>query len=129
MDLHIQGLDAKEIARMMGKSEVGVGMVIRSPVFEEECARRRAATEKANDEAVAVVAVRAKEKIEGAAEDAADKLVELMDDENSAIQFKSCTDILDRVFGRAGDKEDKRPTILIEGDALFNLQLAIREAG
>ena len=127
MDLHLAGMDTKAIAEVMGKSAVGVGQVINSPIFQAEVSRRRASGERAHDEGLAHVAVRAKQVIEDNAENAAQKVVDLMDDEDSSIQFKSATHILDRVFGR-GDKEDKRPTILIEGDALLNLQVAIRES-
>jgi len=129
VDRVIEGKNNKEIALELGRNEQAIGQVIASSLMQAEIARRREEMETAHDQGVGTIALRAREKIEGAAEMAADTMIGLMTVEDPSIRHRSAADILDRVYGKAGDRGgDKRPTVVIAGDMLINLQTALREA-
>lgn len=129
IDLVLQGFSNIEVAKKLGRHPQAVGQILQSPLMQAEISRRRESMEKVHDQSVGAVAVRAKEKIEGAAEMAADTMIGLLSSQDGGIQHRSAADILDRVYGKAGDKgRDRKPTIVIEGDVFLNLQQALEES-
>jgi len=102
LDLQLQGLSAVAIARELGLSENGVGRIVRSPLFQDQLARRRRDQDRLAAEAHAQVVAGAKERLAGAAVTAAERLIGLLDSESENIRLKTASEILDRTVGADG---------------------------
>ena len=77
-------------------SAYGVSIIVRSPIFQHELARRRAEQNDRVDRLEARRRVSAREVLDEASVQAAQKQVFLLDSENENLAQRSAMDILDR---------------------------------
>jgi len=131
LDLALQGLSRTQIAERMEMSPVGVGLILNSPKFQDELARRRTEIDKKSDEGLATNLANAKEILSNAAEDAAQVHVDLLNSEDDRVKQFSANQVLDRVGlaraekGGGGDFN----VAVINAESLQVLQVALKEAG
>lgn len=131
LDLALQGLSRTQIASEMEMSPVGVGLILNSPKFQDELARRRTEIDKKSDEGLATNLANAKEILSNAAEDAAQVHVDLLNSEDDRVKQFSANQVLDRVGlaraekGGGGDFN----VAVINAESLQVLQVALKEAG
>ena len=131
LKLALMGLSHKVIAERMGMTPVGIGLVVNSPIFQDNLARRRESIERKSDEGLATSLATARDVLNNAAEDAAKVHVAMMmDDKEDRVRQFSANSILDRVglakAERQGGGGDTN--ITIDGNAVVMLQLALEEA-
>lgn len=134
IELSLEGLSFAQIAEEMGLSAVGVKLIVDSPVFQGELARRRAAREASQDEhelvAQTIRAETASDLLHGATLRAARKQIDLLEAENEGIQQRAAMDILDRAgipkVTRA-DSQSVGVQILLDGKVLERLLSATKE--
>ena len=131
LDLALQGLSRTQIADEMEMSPVGIGLILNSPKFQDELARRRTEIDKKSDEGLATNLANAKEILSNAAEDAAQVHVDLLNSEDDRVKQFSANQVLDRVGlaraekGGGGDFN----VAVINAESLQVLQVALKEAG
>jgi len=128
LELVLAGHDSKAISQVVGMSQHGIALVCRAPLFQTELCRRR---KESGDVTVATldrasILGKARSVLEGAAERAAKKHIDLLEAENEGIQLKAADKILDRVFGKSGD--ERKTIIQIDTDQVNLLNLALKES-
>jgi len=126
IDLAIAGLGQKDIAEVAGMSQAGIGLILRSPLVQDELARRRAHKERALDQGLVSTISRAKEVLESHAVDAAQKHVDLIHSLDENVAQRSATDILNRVFKQEGHQVGM--TLVMPVVDIENLRRALKEA-
>ena len=116
-----------EIAENMDMSPVGVGLIINSPMFQDEITRRREKLNKQTDEIAAHGAADAKNHLDENALEAARTLTTLnTEGSDDRVRLQSATAILDRVLDKGSTKG---VTLVINAEQIENLQLALIESG
>lgn len=124
LDLYLEGMSQVDIAKEVGMHQANIGLVVRSPVFQNELALRRSLREKDEKELRQTGLVQAKGVLEGAAFRAAETQVGLLESEDDRIKLASSNSILDRVFG-----DEKGPVgVVINTETVQLLSLAVQES-
>lgn len=126
LDLHLAGLSHIDVAKEMKMTEQAIGMICRSPLFQDELARRRSGLDKKVDEASANTVSLAKKIMEEAAADAAQLHVELLMHEDPRVAQASANRILEETFG--GEKKVAASVVNINIEQLAVLQQALAES-
>lgn len=130
LELTLHGLSRSQVAEEIGMSPEGVGLILKSPIFQSELSRQReellGKTQEAAQVATEHSVARAQEILQGAASQAAEKHVTLLQSEDEAIAQRSANSILDRVLGKTSDSSN---TIVVEKGAVQLLMLALQEGG
>jgi hypothetical protein len=125
IDLAVEGLGRKEIAEKVGATPESVGLVLKSPMAQDEMARRRERRQRKQDASSVDAMQRARETLEKGSLDAAKTLVGLLENRDAAIAQRSAVAILDRAFG----KDDRgQASVVINADTVQLLQAAISES-
>lgn len=94
LDMHLAGARRKDIATALNMTPEGVGLIIKSPLFQDELARRTKALEtnasEAHRESLSAIAA--------AKSEAEEELVEMMRNQENEprLRFDAIRDILDR---------------------------------
>lgn len=127
MDLHLSGLSHVQIAQEMGMTPQGVGLVVRSPQFQHEVARRRDQVERDVDQQRVSRVDEARAALEENSLAAATTLVGGLSSDDERIQHSSAKEILDRVMGKRDDAS-ARPQLIIDADRLTLLQVTLKES-
>lgn len=132
-EMVLAGATNREIANAMGKTDMTVSIIIRSPLFQDYVARRRASQQQTIDGVAASTINQAKITLENSAQQAADKLKSLMTDSpDQKVQQTSAVEILkrtyDRDFGRADVSHGGTFNFHLSEGALLNLQIALDES-
>ncbi len=104
LSLCVEGFTRKDIALSLGMSPEGVGLIINSPLFQDELVKQRASSMQDARTLSTVKDQTALNILQEAAVDAANKHVTLLDSENDRTAQMSANSILDRVM--AGDKQN-----------------------
>jgi len=128
VDLALAGLTRSQIAGEMKRTPESVGMILKSPLVQNELSRRRALLEPKIDKDISNSVSRAKELIEETSESAAKEMKSLLREESPRIRYSAARDILDRAMGRAQDKNEKPPTLVIDAETINLLQIAGKES-
>jgi hypothetical protein len=101
LDLKLEGIPNREIAKILDCSEGNVHTVTRSPLFLRELNERM---KKRNDDAVhhetEAHLGKVRSILEQNAEKAANTQVDLLDSEDDGVRLRSSNSIMDRVLGR-----------------------------
>lgn len=129
LEMTLQGMGRAEIAREMDVTPQCVSLVVNSPVFQQQLSRRRERRERAEDQGSGIAAARAREVLDNAAEQAAEKHVALLGSEDDAIAQRSASEILDRtgVTRQAQRKDNEHAGVLIDAQQLNVILLALEE--
>lgn len=104
LELYLQGFKPGEIARELGVTREGITWVVSSPCFQHELARRRKDRETVHDQMVASTVGAARAKIEGAAEAAADGLIDTLSSQDERVRLMGIKEILDRAGASTASK-------------------------
>lgn len=126
LDLHLAGLSHRNIAEEMDMTEQAIGMICRSPLFQDELARRRSGLDKKVDEATVNVVARAKQIMEEASAEAAQAHVDLLAHDDPRVRQASANRILEECFG--GEKKVATSVVNINIEQLAVLQQALAES-
>jgi hypothetical protein len=129
LELTLAGHDRKAIAQALEMSEPTITNVQRSPLFQAELVRRRREGEGATVATLDREAAlgRARSLLEEASVGAAEKMVELMEAEDTSLQHRAAADILDRALGKSGQKESV-PVVNITAEQVQLLNIALKES-
>lgn len=125
VDLHIAGLKNTQIAEEMDCTEQSVGMILRSPIVQEEIARRRGMVDRKVDEATANVVARAKQLLEQNTERAASELCKQIGSEDKRLSQNACLEVLEMAFGQKSNTQG--PTVVVNADQVLILQQTLSE--
>lgn len=124
LDLCLLGWSQKNIATEVGMTPTGIGLIVNSPRFQDELARRREAKGRQTDEVETISLGNATRKLEDAAEDAASVQVTLLKDEDHRVQLSASNSILDRVLAKKGEAG---PSIVLTMESINILALSMEE--
>lgn len=128
IDLLLQGLSHKDIALRLGCTPQCVSMVHKSPVVQEELARRRKEIDSLSNKSIGVSITEAKQVLEEAALKAARTHVNLLASQDEAVAQRSASAILDRTGITSKDKNDTSRAIVIEAETVNLLNIAADES-
>jgi hypothetical protein len=126
VELRLDGMRGTEIAATLGIRRETVSRVLRSPLFQDTLARRRAERESAVDMSHAEGVVAAKDALNGAARKAVDRLVGLLDSESEHTALTAAKAVLDRTLGDGHD--DDSPHVVFNQVNINMLTAALRES-
>lgn len=124
----IAGMTRKDIAEKYGMTPEGVGGIMKSPIFQDEVARRREKVHGAQEEQIAISTQDIRSKLNQASERAADTMIGLMDAPTPEMRFKSSQYVLDRVLGKEAPAGPATGMITIQADQLQILLVAMKES-
>ena len=129
LEMVMAGHTNKVISETLEMHRDTVTAVTRSPIFQAELVRMRKddpVTDMLEMDRNAVIG-KARSILEQAVEPAANKMVELLETEDPALQFRASGNILDRVFGKADEKQNA-PVISLQAEQVQLLVLAMKES-
>lgn len=124
--LALAGLSERDIAGQLEMTPQAIGMILRSPIVQDELSRRRTQQEHRNDEEMVRGVSKAREILNENSATAASKMVELLDSPDPRVAQMSAKDILDRTLAPAEGGRGMQVTVLSEG-AIQLLQVALSE--
>lgn len=127
VDLHLEGVSHVEIAQIVGVTRESVGLVINSPLTQDEIARRRAVREHAVDDLAIAGVLKARSILDEAAEEAATTQVDLLGSGDDRTRLAASKEILGTAFGSGKDGEGGG-VIKIEQATIQNIQIAVQES-
>lgn len=132
IEMALAGATNSQIAQAMSRTPESVGMIMRSPVVQNELALRRASQNKTIDKIAGSTLHEAKEKLHQAAADAVDIHVSLMKHSaDERVKQVSASEILKRTYDRAADQAGNGQgsiAVTLGPGAMLNLQIALRES-
>ena len=127
LNLSLGGNGPKEIAQVLGMTPQAISLITKSPVFQNELARRRDGINAEVDAGLASSPLRAKELLESSAHRAAEVQVELLESPDHKTKLASSKEILDRVLG-SGKEHQASSVVVLQKVDIQLLQLALRES-
>ena len=125
LELAIEGYGAKEIAQALDCTPQSVSLVMRSPLFQSEIARRRDMREKVQDDVAASTVVEARAKLDSLAVEAVDVQGKLLNSEDDGVALRASDSILKRVLDTHDGVEG---AVNLSVESLQILQLSVRES-
>lgn len=126
IELALQGHAVNKIAEILGMNKCAVSSVLRSPMIQNELARRRAELQLQTIEKENLATTGAMNILNEQADRAARTLGSLLDSCDERIKLSSAKEILDRVLNKNGD--EGQPRIMIQADQLQMLNVSIKES-
>jgi hypothetical protein len=121
----MDGLSNVDIGAKHGYSREMVGMILASPLAQQELARRRETLNRQANELRLGNAKDTEMILREASPQAAITMRELLTDVDSNVRFKSAKDLLDRTYGQGASTQ---PIIQLNADRMQILVEAIRES-
>jgi transcriptional regulator len=125
MELFLDGLSYKEVADTLGMTPQAIQLISKSPLFQNELARRRESHETSLSKTRTEAQSEAQAILNQNARKAAETEADLLDEDDPSIRRKSAEAILDRVLGK-GDQQQSS-VVHINTESLQLLQLALKE--
>jgi hypothetical protein len=134
VELALAGYTRAQIAEATGRSPEGVGLILNSPVFQQEFSRRKQQQNRSNDTATSGQIARAKQVLEDNAVKAAEFRVSTMDNPMAGpeLQYKAAKDLMDDILGprqAASQNQFNGPVVMLGAEAIATLQQALLEDG
>lgn len=126
LEMCIDGFGAKEIAEVVGMTPQAISLITNAPLFQDALAKRREVVVKKIDQIRVSTVQTARERLESAAEDAANVHITALDDEDVRVQQASATAILNKVFDKADLKASGN--VVLSADTINVLAVAIEES-
>lgn len=129
IDLALEGFGPGQIARMLGRSPAGIRLILSSAIVQDELARRREQKDKAEEGTRISCLSIAKETLEQASIEAAEKLREQIDSADPKLAQAACAKILDTAFkaGAEGGGVNIGTLQLINAEQVTLLQKTLNE--
>jgi len=131
VEMALAGATRNEIASAMGRTPESVGLIIRSPLFQHELARRRDEQQKVIDGEASGTINHARKTLAEATQSAAEKLISVMKTTPDArLQKDAAVEILKRTYDPkyAAERGSNQLALTLQPGALLNLQIALRES-
>ena len=125
VELKLDGKRGTEIATILGIRRETVTRVLKSPLFQDTLARRRAERENALDAAHTVGVTAARDALNGAAKTAVDRLVGLLSSESEHTALSAAKIVLDKTLS---DSKDDTPAVVFTQVNVNMLVDALRES-
>jgi len=125
VELRLDGMRGTEIATTLGIRRETVSRVLKSPLFQDTLARRRAEREAAVDTTHAAGVTAARDALNGAAKRAVDKLVGLLDSDSEHTTLAAAKLVLDKTLS---DSKDDTPAVVFTQVNVNMLVDALRES-
>jgi len=125
VELRLNGMRGTDIATTLGIRRETVSRILKSPLFQDTLARRRAERDGAVDVSHAEGVVAARDALNGAARTAVDKLVGLLDSENERTALAAAKVVLDKTLTDAGTDA---PSVMFTQVNINTLALALQES-
>jgi hypothetical protein len=100
VELCLKGHTISQIAQLLDRSAVGVGLIVNSPLFQDELARRRSQKNKTNDETGSADLAEAERVLNQASVDAAKTLKQQLSLTDEKVRQTSAIAILQQTFNR-----------------------------
>lgn len=113
MNLFIQNVSISQIAERLGHGRSYISALVSAPNFQHMLSIRRATVADGIDERVINAEKEAADVLKAHAKETAEKMVRLLDDESSGIQFRAAADILDRVGPQKRQKGTEAPSTVV----------------
>jgi len=113
MNLYIQNLTIPQIAERTGHDRSYISALINAPNFQHMLSIRRATVADGIDERVINAEKEAADVLKAHAKETAEKMVKLLDDESSGVQFRAAADILDRIGPQKRQKGSEAPSTVV----------------
>jgi hypothetical protein len=126
MDYYIGGMSQTQIAAKVGLQFPAVNRIVNSQIFQHELARRRKEIKQEVAESVGSTVRRAKERLEEAAVDAAERLIRGLEDDGS-LGITAAVKVLDRVAPVKTDEGAAGGGMKIDNAVILNLQGVLKE--
>ncbi len=129
LDMVVAGHTHKAVAETFNMHKDTISALCRSPLFQAELVRRRREdpiSDMLELDRDAVLG-KARSILEQAIEPAAEKMVELLEAEDPALQFRASSNLLDRVFGKSDEKQAS-PVVSLSAENVQLLVLAMKES-
>lgn len=131
VELALAGFTRDQIAVKLGRSPVGVGLIINSPAFQKEISRRRNQQNRRTDEAVGTYLSKAEKIIDESSIKAAETLRALMSSNDEKIKLASSKSILESIYSRqklqASNGGGSASVVVITPQGLDLLRRALEE--
>lgn len=129
VDYLMEGMEAKDIAGVMGLKPETVARQINTPLLQNELARRRGDWEKQQNYEQKEFMNDAKQILEEAGVNAANTMVGLLGDQDPSIKLRSAKEILDYSVSKEQGGGVANTTINIEQLQILNTALAESKVG
>lgn len=113
MNLFIQNVTISQIAERTGHDRSYISSIVNAPNFQHMLSIRRATVADGIDERVINSEKEAADVLKAHAKETAEKMVQLIDDESSAISFRAAADILDRVGPQKRQKGNEAAATIV----------------
>lgn len=129
IDLHLQGLSAKDIAQETGLKKRQVLNIINSPVFQSQLSLRRSKIEDQVEETILKAQDDVLETLKKNTLSAVNRLVEISGSDNEAVARQAANDILDRGgYPKTSRQEnDVSQTLILEDKQAQVIAEALKE--
>jgi predicted transcriptional regulator len=132
LELFLQGYTVKQVSEELNVSPQMVSIVLKSPRFQDQLARRREKRDNENREIEKIEVIKAKEIIQESSQRAAEVQRDLLESPDESIRFKASGSILDKVFPKEGKDGGNKgggggTVIQIEADKVAVIQSALKE--
>lgn len=111
------GMSNVDIAKSLGITPKTVSLIVNSPLFQGELARRRQQLEQREDSIIVGGVVKAREILDKASAKAAQSTVDDLDAEKPELRRSAAKDILDRTIGSKAEGR-KGVGVVIDAQAL-----------
>ena len=125
VELRLDGMRGTDIATTLGVRRETVSRILKSPLFQDTLARRRAERDGAVDAVRAEGVSAARDALNGAARKAVDKLVGLLDSDSEHTALAAAKVVLDKTLTDAGTDT---PTVTFTQVNVNMLTTALRES-
>jgi len=128
IELAIDGLSHRDIARLMGRTPEGIGLVLGSKLVQEEIARRRGEVEAKVDGVRVLHTDLARQTLNEASLGAAERLAEIaLSSVDEKTSKDACKQVLDFAFGSQEAGKGGTQVTVLNIEQLAILQQVLRE--
>ena len=116
IDLVVQGVKSGQIAKRLSLSHAYVSQIMSAPQFQHQLAMRREKVQDRMDGQIVDSTIEASNKLKKHAIDAANKMVELLDNGSANLQKSAAAEILDRTGVKTDDKAQVAAAVIVIDD-------------
>mgnify|MGYP001219281562 FL=1 len=129
LDLTLKGYTTTQVADSLNISRSAVSRITGSPLFQDTLSRRREKQDAIADNTTMAVLQEARDHIHRAALDAVNVHTDVIHSGEATTRQKqvSASEILDRAFGKQDEKK-AQPAVILQGAAIENLLVALKES-
>ena len=128
LELLLEGKALREVSSLTGLNENQIRLIQKSPLFQDQFARRRGRIEKVVEDTARTGLVRAQEVLDKGVERAAEKLVSFIDHQDPRIARASAKDVIELLRDDVSSRSSAPLSIVFQGDNLQTLIMVAKES-